>query len=192
MACEIIDGIIDAMRSKATPVKLDSFFAGSALSVHINKAANTIAQLTRRGAGNFIIVDPITLSILQGDKNAPFVKIDDETAEKQKNLFRLKQVGTLNNTIRVYCDLLGNDTIIGYKGSNDTDAGIIYSPYTMIMSTGPVMDPATFQPQISFMTRYGKDMDDNAKDYYHTLDVQVPSIEDSLNDEQELLLEKAS
>jgi hypothetical protein len=192
MAHEIIDDILSKMKSEPKTIKLDSFFSGSALAVHINRTSNEIARLTRRGAGNFIIVDPITLSILQGDKNSPFVKIDDETAEKQKNLFRLKLVGTLNNTTRVYCDVLGTDVIVGYKGSTETDTGIIYSPYVLLMSTGMVVDPQTFQPQVSFMTRYGDYVDDDSPNYYATLDVQVPSVTDSLEAESELLLEKAS
>ncbi len=185
MAYEIIDEVLTKMKSKTKTIKLDSFFSGAALSVHFNRESNEIARLTRRGAGNFIIVDPFTLTILQGDKDSPFVKVDDETAEKQKNLSRLKFVGTLSGTIRVYCDMLGTEVIIGYKGSTETDTGIIYSPYIMLMSTGMMVDPETFQPQISFMTRYGDFADDDSANYYSTLKIEVDF-------ENEMLLEEVS
>ncbi len=186
MAYEIIDEVLAKMTtSEPKTVKLDSFFSGAVLSIHINSACSGIARQTRRGAGNFIIVNPYTLSILQGDKDSPFVKVDDETAEKQKNLFRLKFAGTLNGTTRVYCDMLATDIIVGYRGSTETDAGIIYSPYILLMSTGMVVDPQTFQPQISFMTRYGDDADEDSKSYYSTLKLEI-------NTENEMLLEEVS
>ena len=42
-----------------------------------------------------------------------------------------------------------------YKGSSETDAPAFYCPYIPLMSTGPVMDPSSFEPVVSFMTRYG-------------------------------------
>jgi hypothetical protein len=45
--------------------------------------------------------------------------------------------------------------LVGYKGSSETDAPAFYCPYIPLMSTGPVMDPNTFEPVVSFMTRYG-------------------------------------
>jgi hypothetical protein len=76
-------------------------------------------------------------------------------------------VGTLNGTIKVYSYLwnqvsgLGstvNDTIlVGYKGGNgETDVGYFYCPYIPLMSSGVVINPTTFQPVVSLMTRYGK------------------------------------
>lgn len=175
MASEIIDEMLSKMTSEAKLVKLETFFSGSELTCHINQAASEIARLTRRGAGNFIIVDPVTLSVLQGDKNTPFIKVDDETAEQQKS-FRLKRVGTLCDSIHVYCDLLATKSIVGYKGSSgETDAGLFYSPYVLLMSTGIVMNPTTFQPQVSFITRYGDQLNENGGDYFYTLDVQFSS-----------------
>ena len=82
-------------------------------------------------------------------------------------------VGTLNGTIKVYSYLwnqagagldLGaaqpsnDDTIlVGYKGGNgETDSGYFYCPYIPLMSSGVVVNPVTFQPVVSLMTRYGK------------------------------------
>ena len=47
------------------------------------------------------------------------------------------------------------DVLIGYKGSSESDAPAFYCPYIPLMSSGVVLDPATFEPVVSFMTRYG-------------------------------------
>jgi hypothetical protein len=45
--------------------------------------------------------------------------------------------------------------LVGYKGTSETDAAAFYCPYIPLMSSGVVLDPATFEPVVSFMTRYG-------------------------------------
>jgi hypothetical protein len=45
--------------------------------------------------------------------------------------------------------------IVGYKGSCEADAAAFYCPYIPLMSSGVVLDPTTFEPVVSFMTRYG-------------------------------------
>jgi hypothetical protein len=45
--------------------------------------------------------------------------------------------------------------LIGYKGANEMDAPAFYCPYIPLMSSGVVLDPNTFEPTVSFMTRYG-------------------------------------
>jgi hypothetical protein len=45
--------------------------------------------------------------------------------------------------------------LVGYKGSSEADAPAFYCPYIPLMSSGVVLDPTTFEPVVSFMTRYG-------------------------------------
>ena len=45
--------------------------------------------------------------------------------------------------------------LVGYKGPGEVDAAAFYCPYIPLMSSGVVMDPNTFEPTVSFMTRYG-------------------------------------
>jgi hypothetical protein len=47
------------------------------------------------------------------------------------------------------------NVIVGYKGEGEIDAAAFYCPYIPLMSSGTVLDPATFEPVVSFMTRYG-------------------------------------
>jgi hypothetical protein len=125
------------------------------LAIEINRAANRIAARTRRGAGNYIVVSPETLTILQSASTSTFARTTEGSFEAPTNT---KFVGTLNGTIRVFADNYaadGTKVLVGYKGSSETDAPAFYCPYIPLMSTGPVMDPSTFEPVVSFMTRYG-------------------------------------
>ena len=127
----------------------------AALAVQINRAANLIAQRTRRGAGNWAVVSPFALTILQSATTSAFARTTEGTFEAPTNT---KMVGTLNNAMKVYVNTYSADTadiLIGYKGSSESDAAAFYCPYIPLMSSGVVLDPATFEPVVSFMTRYG-------------------------------------
>jgi len=168
------------------------------LAVVINRVANEIARKTRRGAGNYIVVSPLIVSILQSAAKSVFAPAVEGSFKGPNNTML---VGTLNGTIKVYSYLwnqagttagvsndLGatsplqpaNDTIlIGYKGGNgETDTGYFYCPYIPLMSSGVVVNPTTFQPVVSLMTRYGKAVFThtqtslgNSADYYGKVNV---------------------
>ena len=144
------------------------------LGVRINEVANEIARKTRRGAGNFIVVSPMIVSVLQSAAKAVFAPAVEGSFKGPNNT---QLVGTLNGSIKVYSYLwnnaqslnadvdsgyvgqaLGADQIlVGYKGGNgETDCGYWYAPYIPLMSSGVVVNPVTFQPVMSLMTRYGK------------------------------------
>lgn len=125
------------------------------LAIMVNRAANQIAQRTRRGAGNWIVVSPTALTVLQSATTSAFARTTEGTFEAPVNT---KFVGTLNNSVRVYVDSYASDdtpVLVGYKGSNEMDAASFYCPYIPLMSSAVVLDPATFEPTVSFMTRYG-------------------------------------
>lgn len=126
----------------------------AALAILINRQANLIASRTRRGAGNWVVVSPTALTILQSATTSAFARTTEGTFEAPTNT---KFVGTLNNSLRVYVDQYAADNtpvLIGYKG-NEMDAAAFYCPYVPLTSSGVVIDPATFEPVVSFMTRYG-------------------------------------
>jgi hypothetical protein len=126
----------------------------AALAVQINRAANLIAQRTRRGAGNWAVVSPTTLTLLQSATTSAFARTTEGTFEAPTNT---KFVGTLNSAMKVYVNTYAeNDNVlVGYKGGSESDAAAFYCPYIPLMSSGVVLDPATFEPVVSFMTRYG-------------------------------------
>jgi hypothetical protein len=127
----------------------------AALAVAINRVANVIAQRTRRGAGNWAVVSPQALTILQSATTSAFARTTEGTFEAPTNT---KFVGTLNSAMKVYVNTYAADDsaiVVGYKGSSESDAAAFYCPYIPLMSSGVVLDPATFEPVVSFMTRYG-------------------------------------
>ena len=126
----------------------------AALAVAINRVANTIAQRTRRGAGNWAVVSPTVLTVLQSATTSAFARTTEGTFEAPTNT---KMVGTLNNAMKVYVNTYTSDNtvLVGYKGSSESDAAAFYCPYIPLMSSGVVLDPGTFEPVVSFMTRYG-------------------------------------
>ena len=126
----------------------------AALAVTINRVSNLIAQRTRRGAGNWAVVSPTVLTILQSATTSAFARTTEGTFEAPTNT---KLVGTLNNAMKIYVNTYASsdNVLVGYKGSTESDAAAFYCPYIPLMSSGVVLDPATFEPVVSFMTRYG-------------------------------------
>jgi hypothetical protein len=167
ITAEIDQEVLQSLRVLAGPALLTydqanvsgtATFVGdehAALAVMINRVANIIAQRTRRGAGNFAVVSPLVLTILQSATTSAFARTTEGTFEAPTNT---KLVGTLNNSMKIYVDTYATDDrdiLIGYKGSSESDAAAFYCPYIPLMSSGVVLDPATFEPVVSFMTRYG-------------------------------------
>jgi hypothetical protein len=124
------------------------------LLVQLDREANQIAKLTRRGKGNFVICSSDVASALSASgalDYAPALSTNlnvDDTG----NTF----VGVLNGRIKVYIDPYATADYInvGYKGSSPYDAGLFYCPYvplTMVRAVGE----NDFQPKIGFKTRYG-------------------------------------
>ena len=127
----------------------------AALAVMVNRVANTIAQRTRRGAGNWAVVSPHALTVLQSATTSAFARTTEGTFEAPTNT---KFVGTLNGAMKVYVDSYAadsTDVLVGYKGTSEADAPAFYCPYIPLMSSGVVLDPASFEPVVSFMSRYG-------------------------------------
>lgn len=160
------------------------------IGVIINRVCNEIARKTRRGAGNFIVVSPLVVSVLQSAAKSVFAPAVEGSFKGPNNSML---VGTLNGTIKVYSylwnqagaglDLGGGASplenaddiiLVGYKGGNgETDTGYFYCPYIPLMSSGVIVNPTTFQPVVSLMTRYGKSVFTNTEtslgnsaDYY--------------------------
>lgn len=158
----------------------------------INYVANEIGRKTRRGSGNFIVVSPMVVSMLQTASKSVFAPAVEGSFKGPNNTYL---VGTLNGVIKVYSYLwndaqstdvsgTGNDTIlVGYKGGNgETDSGYFYCPYIPLMSSGVVVNPVTFQPVVSLMTRYGKTTFTdpttslgNSADYYGKIQISALS-----------------
>ena len=143
----------DQTQATGTPTFVGDEHA--ALATMMNREANLIAQRTRRGAANWAVVSPAALTVLQSATTSAFARTTEGTFEAPTNT---KFVGTLNGTMRIYVNTYASDAtpvLLGYKGSGEIDAAAFYCPYVPLMSSGVVVDPSTFEPVVSFMTRYG-------------------------------------
>jgi hypothetical protein len=160
ITAEIDQEVIGSLRTLAgtAAVSGTATFVGdehAALAVLINRVANQIATRTRRGAGNYAVVSPTALTILQSATTSAFARSTEGTFEAPTNT---KFVGTLNGAMRVYVDAYASDAtsvLVGYKGASEADAPAFYCPYIPLMSSGVVLDPSTFEPVVGFLTRYG-------------------------------------
>ena len=130
------------------------------LAFQIEREANTIAKLTRRGKGNIMLCSSDVASALAMagilDYNSALQGQVNLTVYDTGNTF----AGTLFGRIKVYIDpyfpagSTNEFAVVGFKGSNAYDAGIFYCPYVPLQMVRAV-DTGTFQPKIGFKTRYG-------------------------------------
>ena len=142
-------------QSKATGIATFVGDEHAALATLLNRASSIIAQRTRRGAANWAVVSPASLTVLQSATTSAFARTTEGSFEAPTNV---KFAGTLNGTMRVYVDTYAGsdaDVLIGYKGPQEIDAAAFYCPYIPLQSTGVVMDPNTGELITGFLSRYG-------------------------------------
>lgn len=135
------------------------------LAAKISRTSRDIAKATRRGQGNFMIVDTATLTALEMSG-----RLDNVNTDPIGTAF----VGMFNGYIKVFVDLFQENTqiIMGYKGANETDAGVFYSPYIPLKITQGVTQESD-QPRLFFRTRYA--LTDNpfgAEKYFRKIEIQ--------------------
>ena len=128
------------------------------LLFQLERDANAIGQLTRRGKGNIIICSADVASALQmsgvldyAPSLATNLNVDDTG-----NTF----AGVLNGKFKVYVDPYAANIsasqyyVAGYKGTSPYDSGLFYCPYVPLQMVRAV-GQNSFQPKIGFKTRYG-------------------------------------
>ena len=160
---------------------------------HLIKMSIRMRTRNRRGAANFIICTPDVVALLRCLDS--FITMPVQSNLDGTNI-QSAAAGTLgNNTFTVYVDdrtpvyseedygmgyddmfdpagsgmLMPNYCMLGFKGADNSDAGIIYCPYVPIMVQTAV-DPNSFAPHVGLMTRYGV-MDNifGSHLYYHLI-----------------------
>ena len=133
--------------------------------------AGRMAARNRRGAANFVIATPRVCSILE---MLPDFKTFEITGTVSTTGVGIAKVGTVGSRFTVYRDTrteVQNSALyspnyytgqtsgveyalLGYKGSEYYDTGIIYCPYIPIMVQRTI-GPNDFAPRVGLMTRYG-------------------------------------
>jgi hypothetical protein len=155
--------------------------------------ANRIAVRNRRGAANFLIATPKVCAILEMLPEFQWMQVQGNVNTQPVGIAR---VGNLGGRFNVYRDtrteaqnpaLTGGSTgdypddsaggrstelnyvLLGYKGPEFYDTGIIYCPYIPVMVQRTI-GPNDFAPRVGLLTRYG--VVDNifgADLYYHLI-----------------------
>jgi hypothetical protein len=130
-----------------------------------------MAARNRRGAANFVIATPRVCSILE---MLPDFKVYEINGTVSTAGVGIAKVGTVGSRWTVYRDTrteVQNTSLyspnyytgqtsgveyalLGYKGSEYYDTGIIYCPYIPIMVQRTI-GPNDFAPRVGLMTRYG-------------------------------------
>ena len=134
--------------------------------------AGRMAARNRRGAANFVIATPRVCTILE---MLPDFKTFEITGNVSTAGVGIAKVGTVGSRFTVYRDTrteVQNQSLyspnyysgstssgveyalLGYKGSEYYDTGIIYCPYIPIMVQRTI-GPNDFAPRVGLMTRYG-------------------------------------
>ena len=121
------------------------------LMFQIEREANAVGQLTRRGRGNFIITSADVASALAmaGVLDYAPALANNLNVDDTSTTF----AGILNGKYKVYVDPYASNVsasqyfVVGYKGQSAFDAGIFYCPYIPLQMVN-AMDPNTFQPKI--------------------------------------------
>ena len=141
--------------------------------------ANRIAVRNRRGAANVIVATPRVCAILEMLPEFQWVPVQGNVNTQPVGVAK---VGNLGGRFNVYRDTrteaqfeAGLRTsrveyaLLGYKGPEFYDTGIIYCPYIPVMVQRTI-GPNDFSPRVGLLTRYG--VVDNifgANLYYHTI-----------------------
>lgn len=144
--------------------------------------ANRIAIRNRRGAANFLVATPRVCAILEMLPEFQWMQVQGNVNTQPVGIAR---VGNLGGRFNVYRDtrteaqyedsaISGRTSrmeyiLLGYKGPEFYDTGIIYCPYIPVMVQRTV-GPNDFAPRVGLLTRYG--VVDNifgADLYYHVI-----------------------
>ena len=141
--------------------------------------ANRIAVRNRRGAANFIVATPRVCAILEMLPEFQWVPVQGNVNTQPVGVAKIGNLGgrfnvyrdtrTEGNNIDVANNLRPEYALLGYKGPEFYDTGIIYCPYIPVMVQRTI-GPNDFAPRVGLLTRYG--VVDNifgANLYYHTI-----------------------
>lgn len=149
--------------------------------------ANRVAVRNRRGAANFIIATPRVCAILETLQNFTWMPTNGNVNTQPVGIAK---VGSIGGRFQIYRDTRteaqagtyntgynsagGYPTqravdyaLLGYKGSEYYDSGIVYCPYIPVMVQRTI-GPNDFSPRVGLLTRYGVvDHIFGANLYYH-------------------------
>jgi hypothetical protein len=140
----------------------------AALAVLIGRQANLIATRTRRGKGNWAVVSPMVLTILEAARASAFARTTEPLGSCDPGF--IQHVGYINSSIKVFCDPYADaDTpiLVGYKGDSETDGGLVWAPHQLVNTSGEITADLNYPlyteygllPRVDDTTYYGNSAD---------------------------------
>ena len=173
--------------SKWSPISadgLDQMGRLATLLTQITIEAQQIAIRTRRGNANFVVTTPRVCALLQQmsmNKFTSFKSTDAVPTVPDTGVGALAKIGLINDDQQLlvrdsYVQAQDADyVLLGYKGKQAGDSGIIYCPY-IPLQLSKVMQPGSFTPSIGARTRYGLMSNPwDAKNFYHFMKIETIS-----------------
>jgi hypothetical protein len=159
--------------------------------------ANRIAVRNRRGAANFIVATPRVCAILEMLPEFQWVPVQGDVSTQPVGIAKIGSVGGRFSVYRDTRTEVQNATqygtqgytaqgsgtgsaysasveyaLLGYKGPEFYDTGIIYCPYIPIMVQRTI-GPNDFAPRVGLLTRYGVVNNIFGSElYYHVIIIQ--------------------
>jgi hypothetical protein len=144
--------------------------------------ANRMAVRNRRGAANFVVATPSVCAILEMLPEFSWMTVDGNVNTQPVGVAKVGNVGGRFNVYRdtrteaqYNAGVTGGSSnkveyaLLGYKGPEYYDTGIIYCPYIPVMVQRSI-DPNSFYPKVGMLTRYGVvDHLFGAGNYYHVV-----------------------
>jgi len=146
--------------------------------------ANRIAVRNRRGAANFVVATPRVCAILEMLPEFNGMPVNSNVNTQPVGVAK---VGNLGGRFNVYRDTRTEGqfedaninrtarleyALLGYKGPEFYDTGIVYCPYIPVMVQRTI-GPNDFSPRVGMLTRYGVvDHIFGANLYYHVVIVK--------------------
>ena len=159
---------------------LDQMGRLATLLTQITVEAQQIAIRTRRGAANFVVTTPRICALLQQlsmNKFTSFKNTDAIPSVPDSGVGALAKVGLINDDQQLlvrdsYAAAGASDYVLmGYKGKQAGDSGIIYCPY-IPLQLAKVIQPGSFTPSIGARTRYGVMANPwDARNFYHFMKI---------------------
>lgn len=169
--------------SEWTPVSadgLDQMGRLATLLTQITVEAQQIAIRTRRGNANFVVTTPRVTALLQQmsiNKYTSFKNTDAIPTVPDTGVGALAKVGLINDdSMLLVRDSYAQNgsfdyALLGYKGKQAGDSGIIYCPY-IPLQLSKVLQPGSFTPSVGARTRYGVMSNPwDAKNFYHFMKI---------------------
>jgi hypothetical protein len=142
----------------------------------INFASQDIYKTTMRGPGNWLLTSPLVASLLESAaKLEGGIQPADGPTNISSNAIQFK--GKFMGRYDLYVDPMypTDEIMVGYKGANAMDAGLIYAPYIPLQQLPTVVDPESFQPRKGLLTRYGKAKIEPNSRFYRIIRIVGPT-----------------